>query len=159
MVGAGDKAHVPGCRARMGRSRPFDGSGADRRDIADREAPGCRGAEEREIRGGRARGLGKIDKERTLPGAGGHPAADGAGGDPDTRELLEMGSLQGTGDVSGCAGVEQQGHGAGLFGLTRDESARVDEGAMQIGYAVEVPTESTLRPPGVMSHDPSISEE
>ena len=130
MVGAEDEVHLPGRRARMGRSRPHDGGGTNRRDVADREALGCRAAEKRKIRGEGARGLGKIDEERAVDGAGGHPAADGAGGDPDSRENLETDAPQGAGDVDGDAGIEQQGHGARFFGLKRNELARVDEGAM-----------------------------
>ena len=133
---------MSGRRARVGCSRPLNGGGANRRDVADREAPGCCGAKKREIRGEGARGLGKIDEKRALAEAGGHPAPGGAGGYPDSGGNLGTGAPQESGDVGGGAGIEQQRHGARFFGLARNKFTRVDEGAMQVGYAVGVPAEA-----------------
>ena len=70
---------MKGCGAQVRPWGPNDGVDADRCDVSDRKAHGsC--AEEREIQGEGARGFGETNEYRSLPGAGGYPASDGAGG-------------------------------------------------------------------------------
>ena len=47
--------------------------------------------------------------------------------------------------MDGGAGTEQQKHGARFFGLTRNEFARVDEGAHAVGVSTEAHVEATCR--------------
>ena len=87
MAGAGDGVGLHGRGARVMLGESVDGIDTNRYYIGDREVRGSR-AEEREIQGKGARDLGEIDEGRALPGAGGDPAADGAGGNPTPGSIL-----------------------------------------------------------------------
>ena len=71
---------------------------------------------------------------------------DSAGGNANAREGLEAGSPQGSRDVDGRAGVDKQGHGAGVLRLTRDERAGAVELAVQVGYAGGVASQVYVEP-------------
>ena len=137
MAGASDEVDLHGRGARVRPERPLGEFDTKRCDVGDRESHGPR-AEEREIHGKGARGLGEIDEERSLPEAGGYPTDDGAGRNPNAGEYLETGTPQGTGVVGCRAGVEEQGRGAGLLRLTCNEHARAAERAVQVGHAKRV---------------------
>ena len=82
VVGAKGEVHVPGRGACEG--RPHGGGGAHRGHVANREAHGGCGAEERKVDGEGAYGVFERNEQRPLAEAGGDPAADGSGGDPDS---------------------------------------------------------------------------
>lgn len=61
---------------------------------------------------------------------------------PTPGEDFETGPPQGARDADGRAGVDKQGHGVGVLGLTRDEHARAGELAVQVGHAGGVAPEA-----------------
>ena len=59
---------------------------------------------------------------------------------PTPGENFVVGAPQGTGDVGGGPGVEQQGTG--------DELSRVDEGSVHVGHALSVAAEAHVEATG-----------
>ena len=110
------------------------------------------------VRGG-VRGLGEVDQQRALPGAGRNSAFHGAGRDAHAGENPEAGLSQGARDVNRRVGVEQERNRVGVTRLAHNEDARASLLAVELRHPRGASPEANFEPRGSDERGPSFPEE